>query len=107
VAFSRWLRENSEHYLLVDAQRRMAEKYGRSPPAAPAGWRDRFWLRVFAPTYRRLPWRLRRLTIQAMPGSHRRTWTTPPVRRSPAVGPDGRVQSLQSLSTTRSETRGE
>ena len=37
VGFSHWLRQNSEHYLLVDAQRRIAV-HGR-PPAAPTAER--------------------------------------------------------------------
>ncbi len=87
MGFARWLRQNSEHYLMVDAQRRVAARYGREPPSAPKGWREQFWLGLFAPTYRRLPWRLRRMTIQLMPGSHRQTWTRSPVRGTPAVGP--------------------
>ena len=94
MPFAHWLRENSEHYLLLDAQRQMAAKYGRPLPAGPHTWRDRFWLSVFAPTYRRLPWKVRRLTIQTMPGSHRRQWTQPARRGTPAVGPDGRVQVM-------------
>ena len=85
TGFSHWLRQNSEHYLLVDAQRRMAAKYGRA--VAPShGWQDRFWLGVFAPVYRVLPWKLRRLAIQMMPGSHRQAWTTPARRGTPAIG---------------------
>ena len=95
MGFSHWLRQNSEHYLLVDAQRRMAEKYGRSPPPRPKGWRDRFWLTVFAPTYRRLPWKVRRFTIQMLPGSHRQTWTRPAQRGTPAVSADGRTEMSQ------------
>ena len=91
MAFSRWLRRNSEHYLLVDAQRRMAAKYGRRPPAAPRGWRDRFWLGLFAPVYHRLPWRLRMSTIRMMPGSHRQRWAAAPQRGTPAIAGDGRV----------------
>ena len=102
MGFSHWLRHNAEHYLLVDAQRRMAEKYGRQPPRSAHGWRERFWLNVFAPTYRQLPWKMRRRTIQAMPGSHRQSWTRPPMRGTPAVSADGRVQT-----TIPTETRGE
>ncbi len=89
MAFSRWLRANSEHYLLVDAQRKMAAKYGRRPPTAPASWRERFWLQLFAPAYHRLPWRMRQYTIRIMPGSHRRQWATPALRGVPAIGGDG------------------
>jgi hypothetical protein len=56
---SRWLRSNSEHYLLLDAQARMAAVQGRPGPPRPRGAKEVFWLRVFAPTYRRLPWKLR------------------------------------------------
>ncbi|HEX3621719.1 MAG TPA: hypothetical protein VHT97_05330 [Acidimicrobiales bacterium] len=89
MAFTRWLRENSEHYLMIDAQRRMAEKYGRPVPPKPAGLVERFWLDVFAPVYRRLPWTVRRFTIQLMPGSHRQQWSRRAARGGPAVGPDG------------------
>ena len=82
---SRWVRSNSEHWLLVDAQARMAAKYGRPAPARPRGLEETFWLRVFAPTYRRLPWKLRSAVIQRMPGSHRREWTRPSPPRRPAV----------------------
>ena len=83
---SSWVRSNSEHWLLVDAQSRMAAKYGRAVPAGPKGAKEIFWLRVFAPAYRRLPWKVRSAVIQRMPGSHRQNWSsssTPP--RHPAV----------------------
>jgi hypothetical protein len=104
TGFSHWLRQNSEHYLLVDAQRQMAAKYGKAAPP-PHGWRDRFWLGVFAPVYRVLPWKLRRFTIQMMPGSHRQTWHTPAVRGTPAVGPVINGQPLSSQPVP--ENRGE
>ena len=99
-SFSGWLRHNSEHYLLADAQRQLAEKYGRPMPPLAGSLKDRFWLGVFAPTYRRLPWKLRRFTIQAMPGSHRQAWTKPPLRGTPAVSIDGYAQSPTSLPET-------
>ena len=104
TGFSHWLRESSEHYLLVDAQRKMAAKYGR-PVAETRGWRNRFWLGVFAPTYRLLPWKLRRFTIQMMPGSHRQTWHQPARRGVPAVGPVLTVAPAMSQPVP--ETRGE
>ena len=82
---SRWLRTNSEQYLLLDAQARVAAAQGRPGPPRPRGAKEVFWLRVFAPTYRRLPWKVRSAVIQAMPGSHRQTWTTPTQRRNPAI----------------------
>ena len=94
MGFAGWLRHNSEHYLLIDAQRRMAEKYGRQPPPRPSTLQERFWLDLFAPVYHRLPWKLRQSTIRMMPGSHRQTWTSPTLRGVPAIGGDGSTPSL-------------
>jgi hypothetical protein len=105
VGFSHWLRQNSEHYLMIDAQRRMAQKYGRQAPSKPRGLAERFWLDVFAPTYRLLPWKLRRFTIQLLPGSHRQQWSRPAERGAPAVGPTGPAPTL--LKSTSTETGGE
>lgn len=77
MSFSRWLRSNSEHALLRDAQRQMATKYDANPPAGPHGVKDRWWRQVFAPLYRVLPWPLRRATMQRIPGSHRMGWPPP------------------------------
>jgi hypothetical protein len=85
VSLSRWLRSNAEHYLLVESQERIAQKYGHIGPQRPRGGREFFWRRVFAPTYRQIPWRWRQLAIQRMPGSHRQQWTRPPTRHDPAV----------------------
>lgn len=88
MAFSRWLRRNAEHYLLVAAQDRLATRYAVSRPRPPAGVKELVWLRVFAPLYARVPWRLRSHVLRAMPGSHRQkwsSWTHPPHRRDPAV----------------------
>lgn len=82
---SRWLRTNSEQYLLLDAQARVAAAQGRPGPPRPRGAKEVFWLRVFAPTYRRLPWKVRSAVIHAMPGSHRQQWTPAAQRRSPAI----------------------
>jgi hypothetical protein len=77
VTFSRWLRSNSEHALLRDAQRRMAAKYDANPPARPHAVKERWWRQVFAPVYRLLPWGLRRVVMQRIPGSHRKGWPKP------------------------------
>jgi hypothetical protein len=106
MGFALWLRQNSEHYLMLDAQRRIAGKYGRPAPPPPSGLRDRFWLQLFAPVYRLLPWRLRRLAIQRMPGSHRQAWSRAPERGLPAIGPYG-MEPPPSPPTTQPETRGE
>ncbi len=84
MAFSRWLRATSERYLMIAAQHELAVKYGVPPPRRPRG-ADVFWLRVYVPAYRALPWRLRSAVMRRMPGSHRMTWTTRDRPRGPAV----------------------
>lgn len=85
TGLSRWLRTNSEHYLMIDAHERVGRRYGANPPRWPHGVKDVFWLRIFTPVYRMLPWKLRHRLMTAMPGSHRKPWTPPPQRRTPAV----------------------
>lgn len=86
MAFTQWLRVNSEHYLLRDAQTRLSAAYGHGrPPSEGGGVRRVFWTKVFVPAYRLMPWPLRHRILQQMPGSHRKTWTVPPTRRNPAV----------------------
>lgn len=86
MSFSQWLRVNSEHYLLRDAQTRLAQVYGRErPPRDGGGVRYLFWSRFFVPVYRAIPWPVRRRVMQQIPGSHRKKWTVPPKRHSPAV----------------------
>ncbi len=84
MRFAAWLRKNAEHYLLVAAQQRVARKYSFEVTAPPASLKGRFFLSVFVPMYRRLPWKLRQGVLQRMPGSHRRTWE--PRERKP-LGP--------------------
>jgi hypothetical protein len=84
VAFSRWLRATSERYLMIAAQQRLAAKYGIPPPRPPRGI-DVFWLRVYVPAYRAVPWRLRSAIMRRMPGSHRLTWTTGDRPRGPTA----------------------
>ena len=85
MSFSRWLRANSEHYLLVAAHAKIARANGTPAPRPPRGIQELFWLRVFAPTYALLPWSLRSRIMRAMPGSHRRTWAPAPRPQGPAV----------------------
>ncbi len=85
MPFARWLRTNSEHYLLAAAQDRVAKAEGANRPRKPQGPREWFWLGVFAPVYRVLPWSLRRQVMRLMPGSHRRSWPAPPRTSGPAV----------------------
>jgi hypothetical protein len=84
MAFSGWLRSNAEHWLLIDAQRRVAIAHGHSGPPAPRTAQERFWLQVFAPAYRVIPWTLRHRVITALPGSHRQQWTFQTPRPRPA-----------------------
>jgi hypothetical protein len=84
MAFSRWLRATSERYLMIAAQRQLAAKYGLPAPRPPRG-ADVFWLRVYVPAYRAVPWRVRSAIMRRMPGSHRMTWTTGIRPRDPAT----------------------
>jgi hypothetical protein len=84
MAFSRWLRATSERYLMIAAQRQVAAKYGLPPPRRPRG-ADVFWLRVYVPAYRAVPWRVRSAIMRRMPGSHRMAWTTGIRPRGPAT----------------------
>jgi len=72
--FATWLRSNSEHYLLQDAQARLADRTNFPGPRKPQTLKDRFFRRVFAPIYRKLPAGLRTRTIKALPGSHKKEW---------------------------------
>jgi hypothetical protein len=84
MAFSRWLRATSERYLMIAAQQDIAAKYGVPPPRRPRG-ADVFWVRVYVPAYRAVPWRLRSAIMRRMPGSHRMTWTTGNRPRAPGA----------------------
>ncbi|MFC5996342.1 hypothetical protein ACFQE5_19235 [Pseudonocardia hispaniensis] len=85
MSFSSWLRENSEHYLLVAAHHKLAQRTGSRAPRPPKGIKEIIWLRIFAPVYMALPWPLRHRILKAMPGSHRKTWAPPPRSPGPAV----------------------
>ncbi len=86
MRFARWLRSNSEHYLLIAAQGDIAARYGRPCARPKEGVKGWFFLTVFAPIYRRLPWRFRAFVLHSMPGSHRRRWVPRPRRPlGPAV----------------------
>lgn len=75
----RRFREVTERHLMVDAMRRVARDYpgitiARS--AIPSNW---FWLWVFVPVYRRVPWAMRERIIR-MTGMGASGWA-PPSRR--------------------------
>jgi hypothetical protein len=84
MAFSRWLRATSERYLMIAAQQDIAAKYGVPPPRRARG-AEIFWLRVYVPAYRAVPWRLRSAIMRRMPGSHRMTWTASQRQRGHAT----------------------
>ena len=74
----RRLRERSEHYLMLDAMRRI----GSGTPGIARAHRERdgvLWRRLFVPLYRRLPWGLKQRAMKAL----RMTATgwKPPARR--------------------------
>ena len=85
MSLSRWLRRNSEHYLMIAAHEQVARRHGAPAPRPPHGLAELFWLRLFAPVYRALPWPVRHRIMQSMPGSHRQQWAAPPRPRNPAV----------------------
>jgi hypothetical protein len=85
MSFSQWLRRNSEHYLMIAAHEQMARQHATRAPRPPRGLKELFWLRLFAPIYRALPWPVRHRIMQSMPGSHRQRWAPPPRPQNPAV----------------------
>ncbi len=79
---SMWLRENAQHYLLRDAQARVAKRHGIEAPSTRG---NLFWTGVFIPIYRVMPWGLRRRIMVAMPGSHRKVWPKQMSPEGPAI----------------------
>jgi hypothetical protein len=79
MSFSHWLRSNSEYYLTCDAQARLARRLGLQMAVGRRSLKDRFWMKVFVPVYRSLPWGVRQKVMQSLPGSHRQSWP----RRNP------------------------
>jgi len=63
--FKRRLREQSEHYLLLDA----AERLGRGAPSTVKPYKraeGRFWRLFFVPLYRRVPWTFKRRAMDTL-----------------------------------------
>ena len=61
----RRLREQSEHYLLLDA----AERLGRGAPSTVKPYKraeGRFWRLFFVPLYRRVPWAFKRRAMDTL-----------------------------------------
>jgi hypothetical protein len=79
MAFFEWVRTNSEHYLMEASQREMAKKYmGTEPPVIGSTVKDIFFRRLFVHIYRLLPYKLTKLVMMAMPGSHHKDWGSRP-----------------------------
>ena len=77
TGFFYWVRTNSQKYLLEAVQADLAHRYLSRPPTV--GRRTPqvlFWKYLFVPIYRRLPWTVKHAVIRAMPGSHRRPWSS-------------------------------
>ena len=84
--FSSWLRKNAESYLLLAAQRDVARTHDRPFLASTKGFKGVFFMKLFVPIYRVLPWKLRAFVLHAMPGSHRQTWTARErISKGPAI----------------------
>ncbi len=75
VKASTWLRGNAERYLMIAAEADVAKRYGHPGPARRRDPLAMFFLVVFVPVYRAIPWKARSVLINAMPGSHRQHWT--------------------------------
>ncbi|HLU71598.1 MAG TPA: hypothetical protein VKZ82_05430 [Nonomuraea sp.] len=84
MGLTRWVRQTSEHYLMIDAQDKVAAKLGAPRPLPPRG-AEIFWRRIYVPIFHRLPLKLRNAVIARMPGSHQKTWKSQPPSRGPAV----------------------
>jgi hypothetical protein len=77
TGFFYWVRTNSQKYLLEAVQADLAHRYlGRPPTVGRHTPQVLFWKYLFVPLYRRLPWKVKHAVIRAMPGSHRRTWSS-------------------------------
>ena len=82
ASFTQWVRQNAQHYLLRDAQARVARGHGIVSPPVHGSF---FWTGIFVPVYRLTPWAVRRRIMAAMPGSHRKHWSKPTRPAGPAV----------------------
>lgn len=84
MAFTRWVRSTSEHYLMIDAQDKVAKRLGTTRPSRPRG-AERFWRQVYVPLFHRMPLRMRNAIIARMPGSHQKKWVERPPSKGPAI----------------------
>lgn len=84
MSFTGWVRATSEHYLMIDAQDKVARKLGSPRPLPPVGMAI-FWRRIYVPIFHRMPLSWRSAIIARMPGSHRKKWTKQPPSKGPAI----------------------
>ena len=84
MGLTRWVRERSEHYLMIDAQDKVGARLGARRPSSPRG-AEIFWRRVYVPVFHRLPPKLRNSIIARMPGSHQKPWRPQPPSKGPAI----------------------
>ncbi|WP_110207108.1 hypothetical protein [Nocardioides daejeonensis] len=92
MGFTRWVRSTSEHYLMIDAQDKVARRLGTTRPAPPRGV-EIFWRRIYVPLFYLLPAGLRNAIIAKMPGSHQKRWVKQAPLRGPAVTGFGELTS--------------
>jgi hypothetical protein len=85
MTFWSWLRSNSEHYLVVASQADIAKRDHLIGPVRHGGPQEFFWLNIFVPAYRLLPWKVRHFVMRSMPGSHRQHWEYPSEASGPAI----------------------
>lgn len=84
MSFAGWVRNTSEHYLMIEAQGKVSRKLGSNQPLPPHGIAF-FWRRVYVPLFYLLPLSWRNAIIARMPGSHRKKWSKQPPGKGPAV----------------------
>ena len=76
----RRLREQSEHYLLLESTQRL----GRGVPGTVKPYKvsgGLFWRFVFVPVYKRLPWAVKRQAMARLRMTAQ-GWTPPPLKPS-------------------------
>ena len=84
MSLNSWIRQTSEHHLMVDAMDKVGTRLGANTPKKPHG-AELFWRRVYVPVFHALPPRLRDGIVARMPGSHRKQWREQPPLKGPAV----------------------
>jgi hypothetical protein len=74
--YKRRLREQSEHYLLMDAAKRLGK--GEPSTVKPYAAREgRFWRLIFVPLYRRVSWATKQRAMHTLKMTAS-GWTPPP-----------------------------